>query len=304
MRAPWWLLGCVLLGLWCPVEHVVAASAFHPQPLLAGTKKIIALERASLLEPERYRVIVIPGSGCTGLAPIADRYFAGLTHARVLVLHKPGVNPAWWPAPRSCPYRFVATDSLESWRDAASVALSEYLQKHPSDLPLVLVGISEGAELLPHLATKIPGVSALVIIGSSGLDPAAVAALQAQRLGQLPTWQSVVDLARGSRAGTQIVQGRTLRYWREMLAWRMEDLLANVSLPLMQLWGGHDASVPVAAYEQGSARLRARAAPYCGTAFEAADHGLQEPGHDHLQWAWARLENWSRGGQWCASWWE
>ena len=51
---------------------------------------LTALKRPALAPPARYRVVVIPGSGCTGWGPVAPRYFAGLLHAELLVLHKPG----------------------------------------------------------------------------------------------------------------------------------------------------------------------------------------------------------------------
>ena len=69
----------------------------------AGGAVLQTLQRAERTAPLRYRVIVIPGSGCAGMGPIAERYFAGLLHAQVLVLHKPGyglshMTPARRPA--------------------------------------------------------------------------------------------------------------------------------------------------------------------------------------------------------------
>jgi len=58
----------------------------HPGVALA------VLRRAALVPPTRYRVVVVPGSGCTGWLPVAPRYFAGLLHAELLVLHKPAVQ--------------------------------------------------------------------------------------------------------------------------------------------------------------------------------------------------------------------
>jgi len=52
-------------------------------------------------------------------------------------------------------------------------------------LPTVLVGISEGAELLPALSPEVPRLAGLVLLSASGLDPHEAAALQAKRLGAL-----------------------------------------------------------------------------------------------------------------------
>ena len=63
----------------------------------------------------RYRVVVVPGSGCAGMGPFADRYFRGLLHAQVTVLHKPGVHPADTTPAADCPARFVQADHLSAW---------------------------------------------------------------------------------------------------------------------------------------------------------------------------------------------
>ena len=101
-----------------------AASAFYQRPLPGQAGVMLqALERAPRLAPLRYRVIVIPGSGCDGLGAWADRYFAGLLHAQVLVLHKPGVQPGDRTAPGRCPPSFVATDALAAWQAHAQAAV-------------------------------------------------------------------------------------------------------------------------------------------------------------------------------------
>ena len=50
-------------------------------------------------------------------------------------------------------------------------------------MPQLLIGISEGAELLPALASEVPALAGLVLISASGLDPLEAGTLQAQRLG-------------------------------------------------------------------------------------------------------------------------
>ena len=72
----------------------LSGSGFTPRALPGQGEAVVqALHRAERVRPLRYRVIVVPGSGCAGMGAFADRYFAGLQHAQVLVLHKPGVSP-------------------------------------------------------------------------------------------------------------------------------------------------------------------------------------------------------------------
>lgn len=262
------------------------------------------LQRAPRSAPLRFRVFVIPGSGCTGFAPFADRYFAGLLHAQVQVLHKPGVDLQAGPAPQHCAKGFIEADSLSAWRDDALAALGflfgsdgtspDESEKHQL-LPTILVGISEGGELLPSLAAVVPGVVGLVLLSSSGLDPSEAAYLQAKRLGELDAWHRLVDAAASPLPDTLMTEGRTLRYWRDLRRWALEWPLMESSVPLLQVWGDSDELVPVAAYASFARRARSRQAPFCSWRFPGADHGLHgTDGADGLQRVWARLEAWGR----------
>ncbi|RYF57755.1 MAG: alpha/beta hydrolase, partial [Comamonadaceae bacterium] len=100
-------------------EHFVRRSL----PGADGATTLQVLTRDARTAPLRYRVIVIPGSGCAGMGPIAERYFAGLLHAQVLVLHKPGVGPQARTAPGDCAPGFVQQDRLSTWLAHARAAL-------------------------------------------------------------------------------------------------------------------------------------------------------------------------------------
>jgi hypothetical protein len=267
------------------------------------------LQRSARAAPARYRVIVIPGSGCTGFAPFADRYFAGLLHAQVLVLHKPGVDLWAGPAPPDCPGDFVANDALSMWRDDASAALrslaagAERPTGSPAEiqpLPALLVGISEGGELLPALAPEVPRLAGGVLLSSSGLDPREAGALQAARLGLEDAWFRVSDAMNSPLPDRWRIEGRTLRYWRDLMAWRVAQALLDAPWPLLQVWGEADALIPPVAYIRFAVRAQQeRSAPFCSWPLPDADHGLQQAdGVDALQQVWARLETWSRQGRW------
>lgn len=281
--------------------QVRSLPAAHGEPLLA-------LYRSERSAPVRYRVIVIPGSGCAGMGPWAERYFAGLWHAQVLVLHKPGVDPDSRTAPGDCSAAFVQADALGAWRDHARAALraDAALRATEPAIPQLLVGISEGGELLPALASEVPSLAGLVLIGSSGLDPLEGGTLQAQQLGAAAwaQWQALgVAQARAWPDG-HVLQGRSLRYWRDLWRWPVQEALLAGPWPLLQVWGDSDALVPIEAYARFAARAQRRLAPYCQRQLAGADHGLQRlaglqdhSGRDGVQQVWAWLEHWGRAPQ-------
>lgn len=258
-----------------------------------------ALERGARVAPLRYRVVVVPGSGCAGMGAFAGRYFAGLLHAQVLVLHKPGVDPQARTAPGDCAPDFVQADALSTWAAHARAALRSDAARHPGgpQVPQWLVGISEGGELLPTLAPEVPRLAGLVLLASSGLDPLEAGTLQAQRQGLLAPWQAVGRAQASTELDSTVVQGRSLRYWRDLWQWPLAAPLIAGPWPLLQVWGADDELVPAVAYERFAAQAASRSAPYCPRSLPGADHGLQRPGHDGVQQVWGWLEQWARRPQ-------
>lgn len=268
-----------------------------------GGATLQALQRGERAAPLRYRVIVIPGSGCAGMGRIADRYFAGLLHAQVLVLHKPGVDPQSQTKPADCPHPFVLQDRHSTWLAQARAALRADAQQREGQpaVPQLLVGISEGAELLPALAPEVPHLAGLVLIGASGLDPQEAGALQARRLGAEGDWAALGQMVAGTPHDSVVVQGRSLGYWRDLWQWPVAQPLIDSPWPVLQVWGTEDALVPAAAYERFAQRAALRApAGWCVRRLPGADHGLQQPGADGeppvdgVQRVWAWLEQWAR----------
>lgn len=284
-------------GIWAllSASEVFAQTGFTIAQLPGGEAAVPVLYREALVPPTRYRVIFITGSGCAGMQSIADRYFRGLLHAQVLVLHKPGVDLMARAAP--CAPEFVRWDALSRWATAARVALQA---DSSSGLPQILVGASEGAEILPLLAGHVGNLQALVMISSSGLNPRETLELQARRLGADTTWRDIsIAVASGEHDDT-VYQGRTLKYWRDLWTWDVTTSLLTGAVPVMQIWGGADALVPASAYER-FAELAAvndintgTTVHVCIRRLRGADHGLQTPDRDGVQWLWAQLEHWAR----------
>lgn len=285
-----------------PAPTLPAGWLLGTLPGARGGVQLAVLTRPALVPPARYRVVVLPGSGCTGWLPVAARYFAGLLHAELLVLHKPGVNVNAGPA-TECSTAFVQTDTLSSWRDHARAALQAHhtrFQPNPPPspgLPVLLLGISEGAELLPDLAADLPNLAGVVMLSAPGLDPRIAGELQARRLGQWPAWQALARAQASEARDATVLEGRTLGYWRDFWHWRLADRLREAPWPLLRVWGDADKLVSVTAYQRFAQQLTTRVAPFCDLRLPGADHGLQSEQNgprDGLQWLWARLEVWAR----------
>lgn len=289
------------LTLWILISFSGCAFSqtnFVVRALPAGEVEIPILFRNAIAPPARYRVIFIPGSDCAGMQPIADRYFRGLLHAEVLVLHKPGIDLLAGPSPKSCSNEFVQWDALSRWADTARVALESDLASRVP-LPQVLVGVSEGAEILPLLAGGMYNIGALVLISSSGLDPREAGEMQAYRLGEETAWRELSERVASTERNESLYQGRTLRYWRDMWSWSVTPALLKSNVPVMQIWGSADESIPERAYLKFEALAARESAltnstgQLCIHRIEAADHGLQSSKRDGLQWLWAQLERWA-----------
>lgn len=287
------LMGCAQPGR-APQASVAGARFTVSELPGADGAHLWALVGAERVAPLRYRVIVLPGSGCAGLGPFAERYFAGLLHARVWVLHKPDVHPDDQTLPGNCPAAFVQADALSAWQAHAFAAVRALVRESGPALPTVLVGISEGAELLPALAPEVPRLAGLVLLSASGLDPREAGQMQAERLGVLPAWEALAQAQAGPAPDAAVRQGRSLRYWRDLWRWRVQEPLIDGPWPLLQVWGEADALVPPEAYRRFGTRAAARSAPFCAHSLPGADHGLQSHGRDGVQQLWAWLEQWAR----------
>ncbi|MDH4389941.1 MAG: alpha/beta hydrolase, partial [Aquabacterium sp.] len=126
------------------------------------------LVRPALRQPARWRALILPGSGCESLAPSADRLARSLRQAQVVLLQKPALSAPGQP----CSPANLLADNLADWQQRALRLAAQGLASTDAQLPLVLVGLSEGAELLPGLAAARPEAVALVLVGHAGLDPA------------------------------------------------------------------------------------------------------------------------------------
>jgi hypothetical protein len=284
-------LAQILLAGWLAILGCAHAQPFFlAQPGRLSPPSATLYVRPALFAPLRYRVLVIPGSGCRSLLPQAERMFAGLLHAEVWLAHKPWLDMATTPRDAGdCTDAFIAADRHTRWAAALTASLAAH--PPPDDrLPWVLLGLSEGAELLPTVAASLPRIHTLVLIGHAGLDPIEAGALQAARAGESSAWARLLRQVTGTAADSRVVAGRTLGYWRDLQHWRLATPLLSSPARLMLAYGGKDAAMPEAAYARFLTRARASGREICVLRFPDANHSLQSADGDHLQTVWATLE--------------
>ena len=288
---------------WEPASGGVVPTAMPPgwrAEAVSGAspeRPIIALRREPADGSPLFRLIVIPGSGCTGFVPFAGRYFKGLTKAQIIVLHKPYSNVHAGPAPAECSAEFVGHDALGNWRDDVLAALRQLDSGAAKSLPTIVLGISEGAEILPYLLLAVANPMGMVLLSATGLDPAVAGEMQAERLGQGAAWMRLKETSASSQPDHTVVEGRSLRYWRDLFGWRLTDVLAASGIPVLRVWGSDDALVPREAYAALRSMPAARHLRLCNWRLPDADHGLQGPHGDGIQMLWPRLERWAVSGR-------
>ena len=269
-------------------------------PVLPGAASIWL--RGALGGPARLRVWWVPGSGCPGFMPTGQAWLDAWPEAEIRVLIKPGIDAAGRCAPD-----FPSRDRLRDWSHAARLAIeSSATSAQPlQPLPTLLVGLSEGGEILAALAPAVEGLSGLVLIAAPGLDPQAWAAEQAAREHDTAGWRALLAQASSDAPDETLLDGRSLGYWRDLLQWRQQAALLALPVPLARAWGERDERIPPTAYARFAALANARSGGWCDWPVPAANHALQGSQGDGIAQLLSRLSAWSRrgaGGSVCAAW--
>ncbi len=267
-------------------------------PTTHADRNIRVLWRAASHGPALYRLVVIPGSGCAGMGPLAERYFEGLQAAEIWIFHKPYSQPWVATSPDRCAGDFVRYDSLGRWQADALVALQAMLQ--PSrPLPVLLLGISEGAEILPALAVQsASALMGLVLLSAPGLDPSQAFQLQLKKMGRSEVWSELQAMVRSALSDDHVVHGRSLRYWRDLWGWSLTKPLSAIRVPVFQVWGDADELVPPVAYQAFAEQSRDRVMALCSWRWHRANHALRTPeGVQAQQQLWPVLDRWARQGR-------
>ncbi len=254
-------------------------------------------------QPERKidnLMFVISGSDCISMGPFLPQYFTGFGEeagsSRILILHKRHILAN--SDVRPCRNAFVRDDHLLRWQQdqaefmASQLAALEQAGTRPKRI--ILLGISEGAELVPLLAQQFP-VTHVVLLSHSGLNAMdAYRALAARYPHMQQGWQQLqTALAQVPEdPDGDWIHGRSWRYWAEIAALRQSDNLLGLNIPVFLAIGEADPVIITTAVDELQHRFDANGKHIHISRFPAADHGLRAGNKDYLPDLMHQVDNW------------
>lgn len=249
-------------------------------------------------------LFVIPGSDCISMYPLLPDYFRGLEGqagaTQIYILHKRQIHP--FSRGSYCGAAFTEADHLQQWladqREFIQQKIALHRQQVESPKRIVLLGISEGAETATMLAKELP-FSHLVLLSHSGKAPLQVYRQLAQTSPKMAqAWQSLSQaLYQDPASAPELMHGRSMRYWRELLDLPQTATLLNLTIPVLIAAGGHDPVLPADTAEflsELNQESRGRIQIFW---FQRADHGLFHPDHAYLPDFMYLMEKWWMAGQ-------
>lgn len=295
---------CLLLCQACshlaPRTHDIPLSAHDFQFADGGKARYFVLDKRPLTDmphaPANY-LFVIPGSDCGSMGSVLPGYFDGLDGragaTRIFILHKRFIGAG---ADGNCSAGFTRADHPSQWiADQEEFIRTELAAARVNGQPpnrIAIAGISEGAEIAPHLALRIPEVTHIALLANGGMDPFDAYRLQMQRHG-FPHALADIERLCVTPSETIVVAERSCRYWRELQALRHTDNLLALGIPVFIAMGEEDRLVPIESAwlirdkfsAAGKKNLHLLTIP-------GASHDFLRQGKSVRPYLWGALEGW------------
>ncbi len=244
-------------------------------------------------------IFVVGGSGCASMGRYLPGYFRGLEG-------ESGVSRLWLLQKRHvgaqddgshCSTAFVQDDHFSRWQADQLEFIRFQLAQAPSNktIRVVMMGISEGAELAPVLALALPAATHLVLLAHSGDGAMGTYQTLARAYAHMHSGWKQLQAALSSTPSDpdrSLIHGRSWRYWSEI---RAVDHLSNLRAwkgPVLWAYGEADALIP----KDAQAKLQQIVKPAPGQwricVFPGADHGLRSSDHAYLPDLMWQLDRW------------
>ena len=242
-------------------------------------------------------LFVIPGSDCASMRGLLPGYFDGLDGrggaTRIFILHKRFIGA---DARGGCSADFVRADHPSRWvADQAEFIRSELAAAAAggqSPRRVVIVGSSEGAEIAPILARRIPGVTHVALLANGGMDPFDAYRLQMQRHGLHHALAEIADTCQ-TPSDEAMAAGRTCRYWKELQEIRHADNLLGLDIPIFMAMGEADTMVPIeSAWHIRDRFVRLGRTNLHLLTFPGTGHDFGRNGESVLPYLWEDLDRW------------
>ena len=250
-------------------------------------------------------LFIVSGSDCTSMRYFLPQYFHGLEgrfgKIRIFMLHKRFIEAHTWGRTLGCGEAFAKSDHPGRWIADQTEFIHAQLdaaRRHQA-MPkrVVVMGISEGGDIVPILARNIPGTTHAVILGNGGMDPFDAYQLQAHRHRFSEAIDALDALTRSTPADPDSTAsgfgGRSWRYWSELRQITHTRNLLALSIPILMAMGDADQAVPA----ESATYLRERfqqqeKANLTLLIYPGADHGLRVGGVSRLPEFWRAFDEW------------
>lgn len=197
-------------------------------------------------EPETV-LFFFPGSGCSSLKYYLKKYLQGLEgDFQVFGMQKRFVSHGTTGV-------FGCPDGFDEWNHFPQWITDQdwYVRKTLAALPykpkrVLLLGVSEGADVASAVAARNPAVTHLAMIGNGGMRQ--VDALRILVARQYPTVDFDAEFAKVQAEPRSIdkrILGQTYKYWAGQAFLDPLEFLLPLRIPIIVGFGEEDQSVPV-----------------------------------------------------------
>lgn len=293
------LAGCAMTGS-PPADEAPRPQAYRFPFRDGGQALYFVIDKGAVADrqPQAF-LFVVPGSECVSMGPYLPQYFNGLDGAggpfRIFILHKRFIEPH--SNGKDCGRDFVEADHPSRWLADYSEFIAVQLQmaRDNGALPdkVIVLGISEGGEVVPLLAHRHPQITHVAIFANGGMNPADSFRLQARRHGFSREAAELEAFCQDAPAQSDAA-GRSCRYWTEMFALDHTANLLALDIPILVAMGEADQAIPPDSARflterfaaEGKTNLTALLIP-------GADHALTRNGISLLPFLWGAFDRWT-----------
>ena len=235
------------------------------------------------------------------MGPFLPQYFDGMEgesgNTQIFILHKRHIQPD--SDGKHCGADYIRADHPLRWQaDQIEFMQAQILglQGH-SPRRLVVLGISEGAELAPILARQLKATH-LVLLSHAGLNALDLyASLAREQPHMRMAWQQLQTALQTVPDDVDVMElpsihGRSWRYWSEIATIPQTKNLLELDIPIMLAYGDADPVIPQHAIEQLQQRFLSAGKSLHTVRFAGAGHDLRVPGKNYLPDFMHQVDNW------------
>ncbi len=189
----------------------------------------------------------IGGSGCPSYKYYLQSYLKDLNPGiKVYALQKRGVASSS-TGMFGCSKEFVKYDYFQQWVSDQQQFVDFVLKsQNTKQKNIVVFGISEGGSVAAFLASKIPQITHLAIIGSGGMPQIE----ELKILSEKNKWKWKLDeeiekIRRHSESIEKKMAGHSYKYWSSIMDVNPMKFYLGLDIPVLVAHGEDDTSVPI-----------------------------------------------------------